>query len=122
MLALIPLFLHLLLLQEMILTYILAYVYHLSPNFLAFTQIMFPLGYIARGHTVHGPEDTTYMATYLLLVLPDMTTNFRPITPIPAQQKTKVCKNQILHFLVSIFRLALFYLNGHRKNKSNLAK
>ena len=63
MLALIPLFLHLLLLQEMILTYILAYVYHLSPDFLSFTQIMFPLGYIAHGHIVHGPEDTTYMAT-----------------------------------------------------------
>ena len=49
------------------------------PQFSLFTQIIFPLGYIARGHTVHGPEETTYMATYLLLVLPDMTTNFRPM-------------------------------------------
>ena len=66
------------------------------PQFSLFTQIIFPLGYMARGHTVHGPEETTYMATYLLLVLPDMTTNFRPIKSIPAQQKTKTCKNQIL--------------------------
>ena len=120
MLALIPLFLHLLLLQEMILTYILAYVYHLSPDFLSFTQIMFPLGYIAHGHIVHGPEDTTYMATYLLLIQPDMATNFRPIKSIPAKQKTKVCKNQMSQFYIfqiSISWLALFISNDHRKNK-----
>ena len=68
------------LLQEMILTYILAYVYHLSPDFLSFTQIMFPLRLLARGHTIHGPEDTIYMATYLLFTQPDMATSFIPIT------------------------------------------
>ena len=79
MLAQTPLFLHLLLLQEMILTYILAYVYHLSPDFLSFTQIMFPLRHLARGHTIHGPEDSIYMATYLLFAQPDMATSLIPI-------------------------------------------
>ena len=68
------------LLQEMILTYFLAYVYHLSPDFLSFTQIMFPLRHLARGHTIHGPEDTIYMATYLLFTQPDMATSLIPIT------------------------------------------
>ena len=82
----------------MILTYILAYVYHLSPDFLSFTQIMFPLGYIAHGHIIHGPEDTTYIAAYLLLIQPVMATNFRPIKSIPAKQKTMFAKTKCRNF------------------------
>ena len=70
------------------------------PRFSLFTQIMFPLGYIAHGHMIHGPEDTTYMATYLLLIQPDMATNFRPIKSIPAKQKNKDCKNQMSQFYI----------------------
>ena len=98
MLALIPLFLHLLLLQEMILTYILAYVYHLSPDFLSFTQITFPLGYIAHGHIVHGPEDTTYMATYLLLIQPDMATILDQSNQFQLSKNQSLQKNKCRNF------------------------
>ena len=59
------------------------------PRFSLFYANYVPLGYIAHGHIIHGPEDTTYMATYLLFIQPDMATNFRPIKSIPAKQKTK---------------------------------
>ena len=41
---------------------------------------MFPLRHLTRGHTIHGPEDTIYMATYLLFTQPDMATSLIPTT------------------------------------------
>ena len=82
------------------------------PRFPSFTQIMFPLGYIAHGHIVHGPEDTTYMATYLLLIQPDMATNFRPIKSIPAKQKNQSLQKPnvaILHFLDKYFLVSIVH-------------
>ena len=101
------------LLQEMILTYFLAYVYHLSPDFLSFTQIMFPLRHLARGHTIHGPEDTIYMATYLLFTQPDMATSLIPITvftidSVQFQLRKKIAKIKFYNFRLESILLTTY--------------